>query len=204
MGQYPALNRRNISILMLITAAFFWRSTFLFTKFLVDNMSVYCILLGRSGIATVLLYFIYRKAIHREIFKAFASQILWLFSIAGFLALALQTEGLKYTTATNSAFITALFIVFIPFIKLFIYRESLTFLFWISVITALVGLYIISFGFNFPDSINPGDFLSLCCAIFYAFYILLLEKLSVKFSEGTIMFFYFALQSLISLSITLY
>jgi drug/metabolite transporter (DMT)-like permease len=197
------LNKRNISILMLVTAALFWGSTFLFTKILINDLEVYTLLTGRSLLAAVLLYLIYRKIIHSELVCVLKNFSLWLFAIAGVIALALQTEALKYTTATNSAFITALFIVFIPFIKYIIYRETVRKGFYSAVIIAIIGLYIISIGFEFPHTFNKGDFLSLCCALFYAFYIILLEKLSVKFSEGFLMFFYFALQFIISITIAI-
>jgi drug/metabolite transporter (DMT)-like permease len=197
------LNKRNISILMLVIAACFWGSTFLFTKILIDDLEVYILLSGRSILAAIVLYIIYRKIIKAEFISVLKNLSLWFFAVAGFIALALQTEALKYTTATNSAFITALFVVFVPFIKFIMYRETVKKGFYIAVFIAILGLYLISIGFGLPHAFNKGDLLSLCCALFYAFYIILLEKLSVKYSEGSLMFFYFALQFIISFAIAM-
>ena len=203
MPNLTPLNKRNISILLLITAAFFWGSTFLFTKILINNLEVYTLIAARSFIAALVLYLIYRKIINTEFSSVVKNVPLWFFAIAGTIALALQTEALKYTTATNSSFITALFIVFIPFINYIVYKESVRKGFFLAIAIAIIGLYIISIGFELPHAFNKGDFLSLCCALFYAFYIILLEKLSVKYSEGSLMFFYFALQFIISILIAI-
>ena len=193
-----ALNKRNISILMLVTAAFFWGSTFLFIKILINDLQVYTLMAGRSILASIVLYLIYRKIIHFEFSSMLKNLSLWFFAVTAVIALALQTEALKYTTATNASFITALFIVFVPFIKFIVYKETVRKSLYIAIAVAILGLYIISIGFNLPHTFNRGDFLSVCCALFYAFYIVLLEKLSLKYSEGSLMFFYFALQFIIS------
>ena len=192
------LNKRNISILMLVAAAFFWGSTFLFIKILIKDLQVYTLLAGRSILASIILYLIYRKIIHSEFISMLKNLSLWFFAVTAVIALALQTEALKYTTATNASFITALFIVFVPFIKYIVYKESVRKTLYIAIAVAIIGLYIISIGFNLPHTFNRGDFLSVCCALFYAFYIVLLEKLSLEYSEGSLMFFYFALQFIIS------
>ena len=195
------LNKKNISILMLCSAAFFWGSTFLFSKFLIDSLSVYEIIFGRSIIAAFILYIIFYKKINKEFSEALKNVSLWFFNASAIIALVLQTESLKYTTASNSAFITALFIVFIPFIKFFIFKEKIDRGFWTVVCFAVVGLYLISFGTQLPTALNIGDVLSLLCALFYAFYIILLEKLAVKFSEGTLTFLYFGIQTLAMLCV---
>jgi drug/metabolite transporter (DMT)-like permease len=197
------LNKRNISILILIIAAFFWGSTFLFTKLLLNELQVYTLLASRSILAAGILYLIYRKTIHSEFISAIKSLTLWSFSCAGAIALSLQTASLKYTTASNAAFITALFIVFIPIFKFVIYKETVKNSFYGTIAIAIVGLYIISIGFNVPYLFNKGDILSIFCALVYSFYIVLLEKLSVKYSEGSLMFFYFVIQFVFSAAIAI-
>lgn len=189
--------------MMLITASFFWGSTFLFTKKLIFDMPVYSIIFGRSIIAGSVLFIVYFKTIRKEFKRAFFNKLIWLFALSETLALSLQTEGLRFTTATNSAFITTLFIVFIPFIKIYIYKEKIKLHLWIAVFLALIGLYTISFGFSFPNTANPGDMLTIICAFFYSLSILALEKISKEFSGGTIIFFYFIIQTITSFLILL-
>ena len=122
----------------------------------------------------------------------------------GFWALYFQTLSLKYTTASNSAFITAFFIVVVPIIERFYYKKIIKFKFYMAIGIAVIGLYCISFGFSIPDSFNYGDGLALVSAVLYGFYIVFLEKLVVKFSEGTIMFFSFALWGFFALFTVLF
>ncbi len=77
--------------------------------------------------------------------------------------LCLQTWGLEYTTATNSGFITTLYVVFVPIIETLVYRKRLARNHALWVFLALVGTgLMIKLHF---DSFNKGDILTLVCAI---------------------------------------
>jgi drug/metabolite transporter (DMT)-like permease len=181
------------SLMMLICASALWGSTFIFTKVLIDYISVSYILFFRSALTAILLYFMFIKTINSEFTVAVMSLVMWSFSVIGFLALYIQTLSLKYTTASNSAFITAFFVVVVPVIERFYYKKIIKFKFYVAVGIAVIGLYCISFGFSLPEQFNYGDSLALVSAVLYGFYIVFLEKLVSRFSEGTIMFFSFAL-----------
>jgi len=187
------------SLTILVIASFFWGSTFVFSKILVDSLSVSQILFFRSAVVALLLYLFFFKSINREFKASLKSPLIWVFSIIGFLALFVQTMSLKYTTASNSAFITAAFIIFIPIIKRYVYKTNIKVGFYLAVLLALCGLYLISFGFSLPTSFNYGDLLALSCALCYAFYLLFLEKLVHIFSEATIVFFSFLVITVLSL-----
>lgn len=88
-----------------------------------------------------------------------------------------QIVGLKYTTASNSAFITSLYVVFTPFIAYFILGDRLGGRDVLSLIMALTGLYLISgASLNF----NYGDLLTVLCAISFAFQIVLVQRFEKK------------------------
>ena len=192
-------NSYAFSLLLLICASALWGSTFIFLKVLVDYLSVSYILLLRSSLTAVILYFMYIKTVNLELSKATMSLLMWSFSVVGFWALYIQTLSLKYTTASNSAFITAFFIVVVPIIERFYYKKVIRFKFYVAVGIAIIGLYCISFGFSLPDKFNYGDGLAVISAVLYGFYIVFLEKLVARFSAGTIMFFSFALWGVFSL-----
>ncbi len=187
------------SLICLIIASALWGSTFIFAKILIEYMTVSYVLFFRSIITAVILYFLFIKTIKLELLKSIQSLIMWSFSILGFLALYLQTLSLKYTSASNSAFITAFFVVVVPIIERFYYKRIIKLQFYIAVAIAIIGLYCISYGFSLPDKLNLGDSLALISAVLYGFYIVFLEKLVSRFSEGTIMFFSFALWVFLSL-----
>lgn len=89
-----------------------------------------------------------------------------------FIGATTQQIGLIYTTAGKASFITALYIVLVPLLGLFI-GYSLRLSHIIGCLTALVGLYLITFTDGL--SINMGDLLVFSGTIFWASHILLLS-----------------------------
>lgn len=93
------------------------------------------------------------------------------------LASTLQTEGMVYTSPGKSAFITALYMIIIPIINLFIGKRPrpVTLL---SVLIALSGLYLMCIDSTLK--INKGDILTLFCAFVFAGHILVIDHFSPK------------------------
>lgn len=89
-----------------------------------------------------------------------------------------QQFAFYYSTAGKIAFITAMYMFFVPIVGLFIHKKvpALT---WVCVLMGFIGLYFLSFesGSGFGD-LNKGDILSFICALFFCFQILLIEKFS--------------------------
>ena len=91
-----------------------------------------------------------------------------------FIASNLQQYALLYTTAGKSAFITTLYIVFVPIAGLFMKKKVQPFV-WIGVAGAFVGLYFLSVS---PEEtgLNFGDVLTFLCSLFFTAQIILIEK----------------------------
>ena len=89
-----------------------------------------------------------------------------------------QQFAFYYSTAGKIAFITAMYMFFVPIVGLFI-KKRVPFVTWICVVMGFIGLYFLSFeaGSGFGD-LNKGDILSFICALFFCFQILLIEKFS--------------------------
>ncbi len=88
-----------------------------------------------------------------------------------------QQFAFYYSTAGKIAFITALYMFFVPIIGLFI-KKSVPLLTWLCVAFGFVGLYFLSVTPDQLSNINKGDILALICAFFYAIHILCVEKFS--------------------------
>jgi drug/metabolite transporter (DMT)-like permease len=86
-----------------------------------------------------------------------------------FLLYTTQTIGLGFTSASNSGFITGLFVIFVPIFLLFFYRKSPTAVQWISSALALLGLWMLTGGIS---SVNFGDVITLVAAATYAGHLL--------------------------------
>lgn len=87
----------------------------------------------------------------------------------------LQQQAFNYSTSGKIAFITAFYMLFVPFLGLFI-RKKVPVLTWICVALGAVGLYFLCITDEGLSSINKGDILALLCAVFYAVHILAVEK----------------------------
>jgi drug/metabolite transporter (DMT)-like permease len=91
-----------------------------------------------------------------------------------FVASGLQQVGLIYTDAGKAGFLTAMYIVIVPFCGLF-FRKKIAKTTLISVVVAVAGLYLIS-GAGI-SAINIGDILILFCAVAFAVQITLIDRL---------------------------
>ena len=85
-----------------------------------------------------------------------------------FLGYVLQTVGLRFTTASNSAFITVLYVVFVP-----LYLRRLGLQTWLSNGIALIGLW---FLVRPTASANLGDLMTLASAAAFAAHMVCLER----------------------------
>ncbi|MBI5201784.1 MAG: DMT family transporter [Elusimicrobia bacterium] len=83
-----------------------------------------------------------------------------------------QTVGLRWTTASNSGFITGLFIVFVPLLMLVFRSESPTPSQKLAVVLAVAGLWLLTGGVK---SMNRGDAVTLISALTYAGHLLLTD-----------------------------
>lgn len=94
--------------------------------------------------------------------------------LAFFIASNLQQYALMYTTAGKAAFITTLYIVFVPIAGVFMKKKVQPFV-WVGVASAFVGLYFLSVS---PEEVglNFGDVLAFFCSLFFTLQIMLIEK----------------------------
>jgi drug/metabolite transporter (DMT)-like permease len=90
----------------------------------------------------------------------------------------LQTVGLQYTSASNSAFITGLFVVFTPLIQIGLRHRGLGPVTATAVALAVTGLFLIT-GASFD--VGAGDLLSLGCAFAFAVQIVMLGTWAPRF-----------------------
>jgi len=87
----------------------------------------------------------------------------------------LQQWGLRYTTAGNAGFITGLYVVFIPLILAFGWRERLKRTTWVAAVCSVAGLFLLSTEGKF--TINQGDALVLGGAVVWACHVILIGRL---------------------------
>ena len=90
---------------------------------------------------------------------------------------AFQQMGIMNTTASKAGFITAIYIVIVPILGMFLGKRTNLFS-WASVVVAVFGMYLLCITDGF--SIQSGDLLVLICSIFFAGHILVIDHFSTK------------------------
>jgi drug/metabolite transporter (DMT)-like permease len=154
--------------LALLLTTVIWGATFPATKAALEQISPLSFLLLRFFIGTllVLLWLVAsQRRLHRDRDVLRASALTTGFLFLGYL---LQTVGLQYTTASNSAFLTALYVIFVPLILMRIDRRVVT-----ATAIAVIGLWLLIK----PDTaMNVGDLMTLGCALAFAGHLICLER----------------------------
>ncbi len=160
--------------LMLFLITFIWGSTFVTGKIVLTQVSPLQMMVFRFGLSS----FVFLAIGWRQIFPmAWRSVMKAAFlGLLLFLGFAAQTLGLQLTTASKSAFITGMMVVFVPILQVLIERKP-------PKIGNIVGILIVAFGLwslTSPQggSFNGGDALTLVCALFFTGYIVYLDMIS--------------------------
>ena len=97
--------------------------------------------------------------------------------LALFAAGNVQQFAFYDTTPGKIAFITALYMVFVPILGLFLGRR-VRLPVWLSVALGVAGLYFLCVPKEGFASVNRGDLLALGCAVLFAVHILVIERFS--------------------------
>ena len=88
-----------------------------------------------------------------------------------------QQLGIQRTTVGKAGFITALYIIIVPILGIFL-RKKVRKIVWVSAVLASAGFYLLCINESF--SVNQGDLLVFICAILFSFHILLIDHFAPK------------------------
>lgn len=171
------MKRSLYADLTLLIVAIIWGTTFLIVQAAVRSMPP----LAFNGIrfaGAAALFMIIMALFAREQWKQFNRAILVRGIILGiflFGGYAFQTYGLLYTTSSNAGFITGLSVVLVPFFSVWLMKQRLGWMAWLSAGLALIGLFLLSMGGS-SFMLNKGDALVLACAVCFALQIMLTGK----------------------------
>ncbi len=169
----------RIAVLKLVTAGIIWGLSFTLVRWSLESFTTTQLLFWRFLMAFVIgeiLFFVF----NRQDFKKSNSDIKIARNTGLFLGLSLlfQIHGLNFTTATNSAFITATYVVMIPFVAYILFKQKIQKYDVSLAIMALSGMILL---LNvFKDStfslgnFNYGDALTVVSAVTAAIQIILI------------------------------
>lgn len=92
------------------------------------------------------------------------------------VASMLQQFGIMYTNVVGKAgFITALYIILVPVLGIFLRKKTKP-LVWLCVVISVVGLYLLCVTDGYR--LETADFLLLACALVFAFHIIFIDYIS--------------------------
>lgn len=156
----------------LLLVAIIWGGGFIAVKDSLNAITPFYQMALRFGISTILMYLVFYKRVKRINKTQFKNgAIIGVFLFLGF---AFQTVGINYTSAGKSAFLTAVYVVLVPFLQWLIMKRrpdnySLT-----GALICLVGISLLTLQGGF--SLGYGDSLTLICAFAFAGQILAIGK----------------------------
>lgn len=164
--------QKYLGEIALTITAIIWGSGFVASAIALDHFTPYQILAGRFIIGTLILGVIFHKKL-KNIDKStmIKGAVLGIFL---YLAFALQTVGLQYTTPSKNAFLTAVNVVIVPFIAFVMYKRKIDMYELVGAILAMIGVGVLSL--KLSADINIGDLLTLGCAFGFAFHIFYTAK----------------------------
>lgn len=164
------MKSERIADLGLLIASVIWGTTFFVVKNVVQfidpvNLCAYRFLIAALIIAVILI--IKREKLFSDLNKGI------ILGIVLTIIYITQTIGLVYTNASNAAFITGLFVAFLPILSILFFKSIPDFSNTLAVIFSLCGLWILTGGMS---NINKGDLITIITAFAYALHILLVDK----------------------------
>ena len=144
------MNKQLQGSACLLLATLIWGAAFIAQSVGMDHIGPFTFQAVRCTLAVigmVTVIWILDKKSGRSFKKGWQDKRLWkagiLCGIPLFLACNLQQTGLLYTTAGKAGFLTAMYIVLVPVLGIFLKRK-ITFMVPVSVGIAVAGLYLLS------------------------------------------------------------
>lgn len=163
------MNRWRAEIALILNTII-WGSTFVLVKNALADVSPLLFLALRFSLATFALLFLFRRrwSTPRKGGNALKAGLLaGVFLFGGYL---FQTLGLRLTTAPKSAFLTGLSIAMVPLLSSAVYRIKPRLIELLGVALATSGLGLMTLE-RAGWGINPGDVLTVVCAVLFAAHI---------------------------------
>ncbi|MDD7805488.1 MAG: DMT family transporter [Endozoicomonas sp. (ex Botrylloides leachii)] len=149
----------------LVLVAVIWGSGYIATRWALDGqLTPFYLLAARFLIAFFILALICHKKLLTISRSAYAAG--FIIALFLFIAFALQTLGLLYTTVPKNAFITSVNVVIVPFLYWAISKKRPDIFSFSACFITLAGVALLSL--QSFSHINYGDLLTLGCAFMFA------------------------------------
>jgi drug/metabolite transporter (DMT)-like permease len=166
------MEKKRIFLILLILGTAFWGISFSVTKLAIGHSSSSTFLFYRFSAATMVLSVIFFKRVKALSLKAIKTGVELAIPLTA--GIYLQTLGIKYSSASQCAFVAGMCVVIIPMMKILFYRSFPPLKVWVAASIALAGLFVISIKNDF--TVNIGDLYTIAGSFAFAFYLIKVEK----------------------------
>lgn len=165
--------------ILLVMITLIWGATFVVIKNALADVTPLFFNAVRMSVAALTLALVF----HRELPRLSFGALRYGGIIGGLLWVGneLQTSGMRYTTASKSAFLTGLSVVLVPIFAALFWKSRISRWSMAGVVMAFAGLYLLTIpasgaggGMNLR-SVNHGDLLTLGAALVFAFHMIYME-----------------------------
>ena len=188
---------RRGSELALIAIASVWGLTFVMVKDAIALLPAMAFLAYRFIPASAIVAAIFWKRLRELPAEGWqAGLVMGVFLCGGYV---FQTLGLEHTSASNTGFITGLFVVLTPVLGAVFLRDRVPALVWVAAGTSMLGLYLLS-GVGGEFTLR-GDGLVLLCAFSLAAHILATARAVRLYDVGALLAIQLGVVGLICLAI---
>ena len=175
----------NSALWALVLVNLIWGVGFVVVDGAIDIMPVNTFNAFRFGIAALVLlplYFLQKKPAKADVDYTVAELLKVGFGLGFllFLGFFLQTQGMVYTSVSNTGFITGLCVPLVPIIGFILFKTKVGIEVWVSVVAATIGLYFLTMGDKM--AFNQGDVLVAISAVCYAAHIALMARYGGRFA----------------------
>ncbi|MHA1911016.1 MAG: DMT family transporter [Candidatus Kariarchaeaceae archaeon] len=156
---------------LLLLSAIFWGATFVLVKGATEHMGINLFLAVRFLLGSIVLLFFTWKELKKASKRAWINGLI--LGIILWLTFVTQTYGIQSTSATNSALITGLYVVLVPFLSPFWTKIMPSLKTVIYAVLAFLGFVLLTVDFSTSFTINSGDALTVVTALLVSLHIVL-------------------------------
>ena len=160
---------KTVANILFVIATIGWGSSYLFTKFAVNELEPFTLLAIRFAIAFFIAFFVFYKKLIKVSFSTLKAS-----AILGILICLMYTMlcyVLKMVNPSTAGFLLATTVIFVPLITMCISKKLPQRQIIIGAIVTFIGLFI--FMFNGQMGIDLGAILSIVTAIAFAFHLVI-------------------------------
>jgi drug/metabolite transporter (DMT)-like permease len=193
--------KRLLADIALGVCALIWGTTFVVIKDALANVSVVAYLALRFGLAAIVMAIIYGRTLRDLTRPAVSAGVqIGVFMFGGYV---FQIAGLKYTTPSKAAFVTGMFVVFVPILLALFGHRRISIWIWLGAGAAFVGLYFLTLSPGGFGELNRGDPIVFVCAIMFALHMIFIGRYVGRHSVAVLSFLQVATTAVLSIALLL-